>query len=84
MNEMKELTSPDPIQAAFAESKVFPMHGKPISDFAHRQTQEIMARANWLHGILECQPPSREINLAKTKLEESVMWAAKAIRMSFE
>ena len=30
------------------------------------------------HNYLDSLPPSREISLAKTKVEEAIMWAVKA------
>ncbi len=30
-------------------------------------------------NLLDALPPSRELSLAKTKIEEAVMWAVKAI-----
>jgi hypothetical protein len=39
----------------------------------------IKDKAEELHGILGGAPPSREIALAKTNLEQAVMWAVKAI-----
>jgi hypothetical protein len=32
-----------------------------------------------LHQMFEALPPSRELSIAKTKLEESVMWAVKHV-----
>ncbi len=39
----------------------------------------IKALAEELHSVLNNQRQTREIALAKTKLEESVMWAVKSI-----
>ena len=36
-------------------------------------------RAQLLHNAISELPPNRETSLAKTKLEEAVMWAVKAI-----
>lgn len=85
-NPTVELTpeAPPPLppwQVAFRDesNKDFPRYGKPLSEFNVREIEEIRARAYWLLCIIECQPGSREISIARTKLEESVMWAVKAI-----
>lgn len=39
----------------------------------------IKTKAYELYCFLEVVPASREVSLAKTKLEESVMWAVKRI-----
>jgi hypothetical protein len=31
------------------------------------------------HDVLDRMPPSREVSLAKTKIEEAVMWAVKHV-----
>lgn len=40
---------------------------------------EIKSKAQALHDLIEALGASREISLAKTKLEECVMWAVKGI-----
>ena len=39
----------------------------------------IKDKAFELYKLIDTIPPSREVSLAKTKLEESVMWAVKRI-----
>lgn len=40
---------------------------------------DVKARAGALGELLDQIPQSREVSLAKTKLEECVMWAVKGI-----
>lgn len=44
-----------------------------------RQMQEIKDLGLHFHGYLEGIGSSREISIAKTKIEEAVMWAVKHI-----
>jgi hypothetical protein len=44
-----------------------------------RQIEEVKEMARHLYGLFLGIGDSREMSLAKTKLEECVMWATKAI-----
>lgn len=41
--------------------------------------QQIKSAGVQLHALIGSVPPSRESSLAKTKLEEAVMWVVKGI-----
>lgn len=59
-------------------AKAFTYHA-PKADQPRRYTM-IRDTAAALAGLLTCNcPPSRELSLALTKLEESVMWANASI-----
>lgn len=51
-----------------------PQNNVNVSDL-----RRIKDKANDLYEVLNSLENSREISLAKTKLEESVMWAIKSI-----
>ena len=44
----------------------------------------IREKASELLDILDCIPCTREMAIAKTKLEECVMWANKAVALEVE
>lgn len=54
---------------------------RPLSELEQQHVQEIKDTASALWAILDDpqRPPSRERSLAKSKLEEAVMWAVKAV-----
>lgn len=52
---------------------------RELSDIEKHNINEIKSRAERVLEILNSLPPSREVSSAKTKLEESVMWAVKGI-----
>lgn len=61
-----------------AESAIRP-EPKQLSADQLQAVGVIKAKAIDLHVLLSGLPASREVSLAKTKLEESVMWAVKSI-----
>jgi hypothetical protein len=50
-----------------------------LSDEEKAQMQTIKDVGLQLHGLCESLGQSRELSLAKTKIEEAVMWAVKHI-----
>ena len=48
-----------------------------LSDAEKAQMQEIKDKGLELHNLIESIGASRELSLAKTKIEEAVMWAVK-------
>jgi hypothetical protein len=50
-----------------------------LSDIEKRQMQEIKDLGLHLHSFLTGVGSSRELSLAKTKIEEAIMWAVKHI-----
>jgi hypothetical protein len=55
------------------------LHGKPLCEKTIADMNRIKKIGNDFHAVLEEFPKTREISLAKTKLEECVMWAVKGI-----
>ena len=55
---------------------------KKLSEQQVKNISLIKNIGNGFHEMLELLPKSREISLAKTKLEEVVMWAVKGITSS--
>lgn len=51
----------------------------PLSEMDVGAVEAIKQTAGTLYGLLDSFPPSAELTLAKRKLEESVMWAVKAV-----
>lgn len=51
----------------------------PLSYGQKEAVDRVKTAGNDLHAFLESLPQGREISLAKTKLEEAVMWAVKGI-----
>lgn len=49
----------------------------PITDAQKNLVNSIKIQAEGLEIFLDLLPPSRETSLARTKLEECVMWAVK-------
>lgn len=54
----------------------------PASEDQIRQIQQVREKALDLWKLIEVLPTSRETSLALTNLEQSVMWANKAITRS--
>ncbi len=54
---------------------------RPLSEAEQAQVHAIKVKAQELYDILNnCTPPqSRELSLARTKIEEAVMWAVKHV-----
>lgn len=52
---------------------------EPISQDDVGRIAAVKEAGQLLHDILENLEPSREMSLAKTKLEEAVMWAVKGL-----
>lgn len=52
---------------------------KVLSAEEKAQMQSIKDIGLEFHTLLDTLPPSRELSLAKTKIEEAVMWAVKHI-----
>lgn len=58
---------------------VMRQHYRELSGTEKRQMEEVKVLATHVYGFLTGLGESREIALAKTKLEECVMWATKHI-----
>lgn len=52
---------------------------RPLTEAETVALDEIKTMGNHLHAMLEDLGASRELSIAKTKLEEAVMWASKHI-----
>jgi hypothetical protein len=52
---------------------------KVLNDLEKKQVLEIKDKGLEFLELLNRSQPSREMSLAKTKIEEAVMWAVKAI-----
>lgn len=52
---------------------------RELSGTEKRQVEEVKAIATHMYGLLKGIGDSRELSLAKTKVEEAVMWAVKHI-----
>lgn len=52
---------------------------RELTGVEKRQMEEVKEIATHLYGLLNGIGDSRELSLAKTKLEECVMWATKHI-----
>jgi hypothetical protein len=63
-----------------SENHVFRNKYREMTDFEKRTMEELKSRAYWLLCHIEAHiPEGRYQSLAKTALEESVMWAVKEI-----
>lgn len=63
-----------------SENHVFRVKYREMTDFEKRTMEELKSRAYWLLCHIEAHiPDGRYKSLAKTALEESVMWAVKEI-----
>lgn len=58
---------------------VMRLHVKPLRAMAVKQMERVKIMGNDFYAYLENFPKTREMSLAKTKLEECVMWAVKGI-----
>lgn len=58
---------------------VFRKKYRPLDETEQRQLDRIKDDAQNMHDFLDTLGGGREVALAKTKLEEMVMWAVKAI-----
>lgn len=58
---------------------VFRKEYRPLTSQEKAQMEEVKNRAEGLYEVLTNIGTSRELSLAKTKLEELVMWAVKHI-----
>lgn len=66
-------------QAQFeAEQAIRPVY-KDLSDEQKTKVSQLKEAGVNLHRLISSCPPSREASLAKTKLEESIMWAVKGV-----
>jgi len=82
MSNEKLENEPEMIAANLPENlppDVMRLHEKPLSDIAADRVYKIKKMGNNFHEYLESFPNNRELSLAKTKLEEFVMWAVKGI-----
>lgn len=52
---------------------------RQLTDNEIERTASIKDAGNALLEVLDVQSPGREISLAKTKVEEAVMWACKGV-----
>jgi len=52
---------------------------KPLTDEQKTNVAEIKELGNKFYHGLTCLKPSREVSIAKTKIEEAVMWAVRHI-----
>lgn len=59
------------------ENNVMRHQYRPLDDGEKKTMQDIKDRGLSLHQLFEAMGSSRELSIAKTKLEESVMWAVK-------
>lgn len=50
-----------------------------LSDAEKKQMKDLKDAGSSFLNLLETIPQSREISLAKTKIEEAVMWSVKSI-----
>jgi hypothetical protein len=50
-----------------------------LSESEKKSMQAIKDKGADLHAYLETFSPSREMSIAKTKLEEAIMWAVKHV-----
>lgn len=51
----------------------------PLTEAQTVDVDAVKRMGNELHDYLESLPACREVSLAKTKLEEAIMWAVKGI-----
>jgi hypothetical protein len=60
-------------------SPVFRKEQRHLTADERQQVNSIKQLAEDLHDLIDMLPPSRARDIAQVKLEESVMWAVKAI-----
>lgn len=61
------------------EANIFRHHYRTLSDDKKAQMQKVKDQALGMYVILKDIGDSREMSIAKTRLEEVVMWAVKHI-----
>jgi hypothetical protein len=61
------------------ENDIFNRNEKQLSDITVVVIDGVKIKAEELYQLFEGIEPCRESSIAKTKLEESIMWAVKAI-----
>jgi hypothetical protein len=61
------------------ETNVFRKEYRELTEAEKQTVGAVKDIAGQLHNVLADCAQSREMSLAKTKLEESVMWAVKAL-----
>ena len=61
------------------ERDLFALHKKELTEQQQNNIHKVKEHAQHMLVILSKLRPSRELSLAKTKLEECVMWAVKSI-----
>ena len=60
-------------------SDIFHKAYRPLSDEEKASMSDIKDKAEELFSLFDKAPQGREVALAKTNLEQAVMWAIKAI-----
>jgi hypothetical protein len=60
-------------------SPVFRKEQRHLTADERQQVNSIKQLAEDLHDLIDMLPPSRARDIAQVKLEESVMWAVKAV-----
>ena len=58
---------------------VFRRHYRPLTAEEKRQLEELKVQAVHLYGFVLGLGTKREYSIARTKIEEAVMWASKGI-----
>jgi hypothetical protein len=58
---------------------IFRKQYRQLNDGEKKTLDAIKDKAQELYNVLEQLPNGREVSLAKTNLEQSVMWAVKAV-----
>ena len=61
------------------QNNTFRQQYRKLTDLETMQVEEIKAKAEALLQAIDAPRPGREMSLAKTRLEECVMWAIKGI-----
>ena len=74
MNDRVDSTSDDRVR-----NNVMRHEYRILTEREKQQMQDIKTLGLGLHEYLESMGASRELSLAKTKIEEAVMWAVKHI-----
>ena len=60
-----------------SDKNVFRPAYRPLSEGERQNIEELKDLAGKLHGVIDACATGREGAIAKTKLEEAVMWAVK-------
>lgn len=74
---MNSEASQDQVQLE-AEQAIRPVF-KELSEDQKTKVDQLKAKGIELHALIGSCPPSREASVAKTKLEEAIMWAVKGV-----